>query len=240
MHEPRPASRRLFVLAMLLTAAALRPAAAQQQQQGAMAEKLAAIKQNAAANQAALRQYTWSETTQVSLNGEVRSTRQSSCQYGPDGKPACTPVGDPSQQQQQQRGGLRGRIVAEKKEEMTEYMQQVKGVIGMYVPPRAENMEQSFRAGNASLAPMPGAGETALTFKNYAQQGDSMALDFSMAARKLAGLQVNSWVGDPSSTMTMSVQFATLPDGTNYPAQVVVNVPGKGIQVTTTNSNYQK
>jgi hypothetical protein len=40
--------------------------------------------------------------------------------------------------------------------------------------------------------------------------------------------------------MTMSVQFATLPDGTNYPAQVVVNVPGKGIQVTTTNSNYQK
>jgi hypothetical protein len=30
---------------MLLTAAALRPAAAQQQQQGAMAEKLAAIKQ---------------------------------------------------------------------------------------------------------------------------------------------------------------------------------------------------
>jgi hypothetical protein len=49
-------------------------------------EKLAVMKQAAAQNQAALHQYQWIETTQVSLKGEVKSTKQSSCFYGNDGK----------------------------------------------------------------------------------------------------------------------------------------------------------
>jgi hypothetical protein len=210
-------------------------AAAQQPQ--ALQQKLAAVKQAAAANQQALRQYTWMETTQVSLNGEVKSTRQSSCRYGTDGKPQCVPIGPPPAQNEKR--GLRGRIVAEKKEELTDYMQQVKGVIGLYVPPKGSQMEQAFQAGNASLT-RPAAGEAALVFKNYAQQGDQMSLDFAMAVKKLAALSVNTYVNDPSSPVTMSVQFAPLPDGTNYPAQIVVNAPAKGIQVTVANSNYQK
>jgi hypothetical protein len=36
------------------------------------------------------------------------------------------------------------------------------------------------------------------------------------------------------------VQFASLPDGTNYAAQTVLNAPSKQISVTTTNTNYSK
>jgi hypothetical protein len=212
-------------------------AAAQAAGGDALAGRLAAVKQAAAANQAALRQYTWTETTQVSLKGEVKSTKQSSCRYGTDGKPLCVAIGPPPPQSQQR--GIRGRIVAEKKEELTDYMQQVKGVIGLYVPPNGPKMEKAFQAGNASLN-RPAAGEAALVFKNYAQQGDRMSLDFAMAVKKLAALSVNTYVNDPSGPVTLSVQFAPLPDGTNYPAQVVVNAAAKGIQVTVTNSNYQK
>jgi hypothetical protein len=36
------------------------------------------------------------------------------------------------------------------------------------------------------------------------------------------------------------VQMASLPDGTNYAQQTVLNATAKQIQVTTNNSNYSK
>ncbi len=217
--------------------ALLRADLAAQQQGTALADRFAAVKQAAAANQQALRQYTWTETQQVSLNGEVKSTKQMTCSYAPNGKPQCTPIGPPPEQKRM--GPLRERAMEKKKEELTDYMQKVKGVIGLYVPPDPARMEAARAAGNLSLS-RPAAGEAAIVFKNYAQPGDSMSLDFAMTARKLAALSVNTYVGDPSSPVTLSVRFAPLPDGTNYPAQEVVNAPAKGIQVTVTNSNYQK
>jgi hypothetical protein len=58
-------------------------------------EKLAAGKQSAAQNQLALRSYTWVETTDFRLRGEVKNTKLNSCRYGPDGKVQKTPIGDP-------------------------------------------------------------------------------------------------------------------------------------------------
>ena len=48
--------------------------------------KIAAIKEALAKNQAALRQYSWIETTQISLKGEVKKTEQKQCFYGAEGK----------------------------------------------------------------------------------------------------------------------------------------------------------
>jgi hypothetical protein len=100
-------------------------------------------------------------------------------------------------------------------------------------------IEQAHQAGNLSLA-SPGAGEAGLNFKNYAKPGDSMVLDFAMATKKLSGVNVNTYLADPSQPITLAVQFATLPDGTNYPARIVMNAPAKNVQVTTTNSNYMR
>ena len=203
----------------------------------AIKEKLEAVKQHAATNQAALRHYGWTENIQVSMNGEVKTTRQMGCRYGPDGKPQCTPLGPPPQQQEQR--GIRGRIAEKKKEEFTDTMQQVKGLIGLYVPPDSARMQAAHQAGNVTFS-RPATGEAGLVFRNYSLPGDSMTLDFAMAARKLTALSVSTYLGDPSNPVTLNVQFATLPDGTNYPAQEVVNLASKGIQLTVTNSNYQK
>ena len=217
-------------------------AAAQQEQGGgliaqAVREKLEAIKQSAAANKAALQRYTWTESIQVALNGEVKTTRQMTCRYGPDGKPQCQPIGPPPPQDQQR--GLRGRIAEKKKEEFADYIQQVKGVIGLYVPPDSARMQAAHAAGNVSFS-RPASGEAGLVFRNYSLPGDSMTLDFAMATKKLAALAVSTYLGDPASPVTLNVQFAMLLDGTSYPAQEVVNAAARGIQLTVTNSNYQK
>ena len=73
--------RYAVVIATLTLTALVRPAGAQDLQQ-----RLAAVKQSVAANQQALRSYTWLEKTELSLKGEVKATKVDSCRYGPDGK----------------------------------------------------------------------------------------------------------------------------------------------------------
>ena len=67
-------------------------------QNGELQQKLAAVKQAAAANQQQLRQYQWTETTQVTLKGDAKPSSQKLCQYGPDGQVQKTPIGAPPEQ----------------------------------------------------------------------------------------------------------------------------------------------
>ena len=69
-------------------------------------DKSAAIKEALAKNQAALRQYTWIETTTISLKGEVKKKEQKQCSYGADGKVQKVPIpGQAAPQQAQEKGG---------------------------------------------------------------------------------------------------------------------------------------
>ena len=65
-----------FALCLTLTGLA-----SSQDQKQALQEKVAAFKQATAENQKALHQYTWVEDTQLSLKGEVKSTKIESCRY---------------------------------------------------------------------------------------------------------------------------------------------------------------
>ena len=67
----------IFKVTILLTAAVL--AQLDSPQSGA-----AAVKESLAQNQARLRTYSWVESTQVSLKGEVKKQEQKQCYYGAD------------------------------------------------------------------------------------------------------------------------------------------------------------
>lgn len=209
-----------------------------------MQQKVAAIKQAAADNQAALRHYQWVETTQVALKGEVKSTRQNSCVYGADGKIQKTPMATNAQPQPEDssgRGGrLKAKIVEKKKEEMTDYMEQVKDLVGQYVPPLPDKIQAVVQAGNLAIDPSPATGLISIVLRNYAQQGDSMTLAIAQADKKLAKLSVNTYLSDPKDVVTLNVTFAALPDGTSFPAQTILNATAKQIVVTVSNGNYQK
>lgn len=202
-------------------------------------QKLAALKQSAAENKQRLHQYQWVETTQLTYKGDPKPAKQDLCRYGPNGQVQKVPIGE--QQQQQQSGRqrrLKEHMVEKKTGEIEDYLQQAKAVISLYVPPDAQRMQKAFAAHNVSI--VPGGGATQLVFKNYAQPGDQMTIAFDMATRKIQTLSVNSYVGDPKSAISLAVTFASLPDGTNYAAQTVLNAPAKNVEVTTSNSQYSK
>lgn len=232
----------LLVAALLVT-----PALAQMgpggQGPAELQQKLAALKQSAAKNKQQLHRYQWVETTQLTLKGQPKPAKSDLCSYGPNGLIQKVPIGEQQPQQQQQsgrRGKLKERVVEKKTDEMEDYMQQVKSIISLYVPPDPQRMQKAFQAHNVSMNSTLGAGAAQLVFKNYAQPGDQMTIAFDPAAKKVQTVNVNTYLGDPKDAITLAVRFATLPDGTNYAAQTVLNAPSKEIQVTTTNANYSK
>jgi hypothetical protein len=205
-------------------------------QDSAVQERLAIVKQAMATNAQKLHQYQWIETTQLTLNGDAKPPRQNSCQYGPNGTVQKTPIGPPPQEPSG--GPLKRRIIEKKEAEIKQYMGEVKDVLAMYLPPDPQKMEQVKQAGNLSLNPVPGA--INLVFNNYAQPGDQLILSFDTTAKKISSVNVKTYMGDTHDAVTLQVQMASLPDGTNHPQQTILNATAKQLVVTTTNSNYQK
>lgn len=227
-------TRTLLMTAALL--AAVVPAIAQAGPSPELQEKLAAVKQSVAENQQKLHQYQWTETTQLTLKGDPKPPSQSACQYGPDGKVQKTPLTPPPPPPSG--GRLKQKVIANKKEEMQDYMGGVKVLLGQYVPPNPQSMQQAFQAGKVSLNPNAG-GLAQIVFKDYALPGDQMTLSFDPATKKIASVNVNTYMDNPKDVVTLAVQFASLPDGTNYVEQTVLNATAKSLVVTTTSANYR-
>ena len=221
---------------LVISAAALLAAVPALPQNPELQEKLAAVKAVAAENKQMLHQYQWIETTQLTLKGDQKPPTENSCQYGPDGQVQKTPIGPPPEQPSG--GRMKERIIEKKKAEMKDYMQDVKAVLAMYVPPDPQRMQQAYQAGNVALNPVAGA--VNLVFTNYAQQGDKMTLTFDTNAKKITSLSINTYMGEAKDVVTLRVQMGSLPDGTNYAQQTVLDATAKQLVVTTTNSNYQK
>jgi hypothetical protein len=228
-------------IALLFPVALLSVASAQ-----APEDRSAAIKEALARNQAALRQYSWIETTTISLKGEVKKQEKKQCYYGADGKVQKTPLaGEAAPKQQQAQGGgrrggrLKQAIVENKVEELQDYMEKAAALVHEYVPPDPQKIQAAQKAGN--LVVQPDAGATMLNVKSYIKAGDSLSLGFDPTAKAMRSYTVQSYVEKPKEDdLSLSVKFNSLPDGTTYPETVVLNVTAKNVVVNVTNSGYKK
>lgn len=227
-------NRLSFATALLCTASL---AAGAQDMQQDLNQKIAAAKQSMARNKAALQHYSWTAHTEISLKGEVKNTKDELCRYGPDGKVQKTPLSAPPAQHRM--GPMKKKVVENKKEEMSDYMQRAVGRIHDYIPPEADRIEVAKQAGNISLAEA-GPDGVKLQIKNYLLEGDSLALTFDKAAKASRMVNINTYLQDPKDAVTLQVDFQTLPDGTNYPATMILDAPAKKLQVRVQNSNYQR
>ena len=215
-------------------------------------EKIAALKESLAANQAALKQDSWMETTTISMKGEVKKQEQKQCYYGADGKVQKTPLAGaaqpaPKKEEEQARGGRRGggggrvkeAVIENKVEELKDYMERVAALVHEYVPPDPQKLQAAQAAGHLTVQPSPG-GIVMLQAKDYVKPGDSLSIGFD-SALKLSSYTSTSYVEKPKEDdVTLAVTFGKLPDGTAFPQQVLLDVKAKQIQVKVTNSGHKK
>ena len=203
----------------------------------AQQDKVAALKQSLAANANQLKQYKWVETTVISLKGEEKSRIQKQCFYGPDGKVQKQQLSAPAEQAAP--GGVKGKIAAKKKEEISTAMKQAVALVQSYVPPDPQRIQAAKAAGNLAMVPT-GPNSMRLDLRNYVKSGDTFSLGLDTAGFAMQTVSVKSYLESEKDAVTLDVTFARLRDGLSYPGNVVLNVPGENIQVVVQNSNYQR
>src|SRR4030095_8133797 len=101
-------------------------------------DRVAALKQWLGQSKAQLKQYQWIQTTVISLKGEQKSSKEEQCYYGVDGTVQKVPLTAPPEEKDKR--GLRGRIVENKKEEISDSMKAAVALVKTYVPPSAEKI----------------------------------------------------------------------------------------------------
>jgi hypothetical protein len=231
-------SSRLVSTAIIAAACAvLTPRSFAQGPSPELQQKVAAIRESVAANKALQQHYSWTETQQTLLKGEVKSTKVSQCMYGPDGTVQKTPIGGSAPAATP--GGLKGRVVQKKKDEMQDYMERVASLIQRYTPPDAAQMQASFQAGNAAIVPAAG-GVVSVVFNGYAKPGDAVTVTLDSTTKQILSFKVNTYLDSPQDVVTLNVVFASLPGGPNYVSQTVLDATAKQIRIQTTSSGYTK
>jgi hypothetical protein len=222
---------RWFVLPLLVVLIVPQGLLAQQ-------DKVAALKASLAANEKLQKQYRWVETTVMSMKGEEKSRIQKQCFYGPDGKVQKQQLTAPPPEEPAP-GGVKGKIVAKKKAEISAVMKQAVALVQSYVPPDPQRIQATKTAGNLAMSPT-GPDSMRLDLRNYVKSGDTLSLGLDTARYALQTVSVKSYLESEKDAVTLEVTFARLRDGLSYPGNVVLNVPGQNIQVVVQNSNYQR
>jgi len=227
---------RLSAIA-ILTVAGLSATFAQNPE---LQEKVAEVKEAAAANKQAIAQYTWVEQVTVSLKGEQKKQEHFQVRIGPDGKPQKQSLDPPEQAAAPSGGRAKQHIVEKKKDEYKEYVDQIKALIQQYVPPEKDMIAQAAQKGNVALGPAGGApGQFKLLLTNYVKQGDNMTLVFDKTQKAVVGVSIASYLSDPKDAVNVSVTFSGIPGGPSHVASQTIDGVSKQLTIVIANSNYQ-
>jgi hypothetical protein len=208
------------------------------QAQGGAQQELAAIKTAMSTNAAAQRRYAWQQTTAVAYKGEVKSTTTSACQYvAGSGKPQCTVTSAPPEEKRQ-RGPVRRSVKDSKVDELKTYMDSVKTLVAMYVPPKADLLQAAAGRGDVATAPNPSNGTLVMTVSNYIQQGDKVMFTVNQASHQVTHVAVDTWLNNPSATVTLDVAYTTLPNGVSFASTKTLTATAKEVVVTITDAGF--
>lgn len=202
-------------------------------------QMITAIKKSLAQSQQNLKQYQWLETTVVSIGGEEKSNTQNQCSYGADGKVAKVPVSAAPADDSKQRG-LKGKVVAQKKEELTGYAQSAVALIKTYLPPDPAKIQTAKDAGKVSVTVVEPGKLAKVDVKDYEKPGDDLGFQVDLATHQITGISVASYLTDAADAVTLDVQMAALEDGTQYAATTKLDGKSQNLAVVVTNSGYQK
>jgi len=211
---------------------------ARSQSPSPIAQHVVALKASLAASQIVLKQYEWIETTVVSLKGDEKSRKVNRCYYGADGGVAKVPLATPEPEKKKR--GLRGRIVANKKEELTDYMQQAVALVKDYVPLNPAMIQAANDAGKASLDILQPGKRVRLNFRDYLKPGDNLAVEIDLTKNRLLGLRVKTYLESEKDAVSLDARMASLNDGTTYSDSLTLNASKKKVQVVVDNSGYRK
>lgn len=216
------------------------------QQQPTPQQRVAQLKAWLQASQAQLRHYEWIETTTLSMDGEVKSTKQNQVYYGADDQLQKVPLQNADAQKSGGPPGLlpAGRMAkrhaAREKEELEAYLKSASELVHSYVPPDPNLIQQSIDSGNFAVNIIKPNQQIRIDFHNYKKANDTLSVEIELPTNRLMGMTVSSYLDSESDVVRLDVSMGLLPDGTIYTADTKLNAPAKKVVVDIANTGYRR
>ncbi len=205
--------------------------------QADMQENIAMIKKNLTDSKAAMQKYEWIETTTVFVKGEQKSVKQKQCYYALDGK--LTKVETGGSNAAKSPGGIRGKVAANKKADMSDYAKNAVEKVQTYLPPDPEKLQKIYNDGKVGIQILEPNKKFKLSFPDYNDAGDALAISLNKTDQKLMALDVSTSVDDPKEKVAFNVTFSDLPDGTQFQGTTTLDAPAKDLKIVIVNSGFK-
>jgi hypothetical protein len=201
-----------------------------------MKDDVAMIKKNLTESKAKMKSYEWIETTTVFLKGEQKSVKQKQCYYSLDGK--LTKVETGGTTEAKKKGGIRGKVAENKKEDMTDYMKEAIAKIQTYLPPDPEKLQQIYAAGKVAIQILEPNKKFKLGFPDYNEPGDLLSVSIDKVAQKIMAVDVTTSV-EPGDKVVFNIVYKDLPDGTQYEGSTILDAKAKDLKIVIENSGFK-
>jgi len=202
-----------------------------------MQENVAMIKKNLTDSREAMKKYEWIETTTVFVGGEQKSVIQNQCYYSVDGKLTKVETGGSSAAKTP--GGLRGKIVENKKAEMSDYAKKAVAKIQTYLPPDPGKLQKIYSEGKVSINILEPNKKFKLGFPGYNEPGDLLSISLNKTDQKLMAVEVSTSVDDPKQPVVFNITYSDLPDGTQFQGTTTLDAKAKDLKIVIVNSGYR-
>ena len=208
------------------------------------AERATAIKATLAKSQTALRQYEWTETTIVSLNGEEQSRKQQRCSYGADGlvHKVLMTESAPKVQKRAAFGMTAEKVEQTKKqkEAMAEYIAEAEKLIQQYIPLNQNGIQAAVKEDKLTYQLIETGKRGRLTIRNFLKTGDSIDLDMDLTNNRPLLLNIFSYLNFEAEPVTLTASLGALDSKIIYTAETVLEISRKNLKVSVQNSDYRQ
>ena len=203
----------------------------------ALMREASAVREELARSTAALRHYTWTEHTEVTMKGELRASSDTSCRYDASGQVTKTPIGKGTAEERA--SAISKRPIVRSKADDQDYIERAVSVIQDYMPPKPEILQRLLQNGEAVRGSTE-TGKSEIRFKDYFKRGDTIIFTYDPRTRMLVRVTAVTYMATPKDPVTLEAEFETLPEGINHLASTTLNANKKKVHVKTRNDNYQK
>ena len=205
----------------------------------AQPETLLGLQKSFAANKKALANYSWRETETLSVDGQVKQTKISTVEVGPDGHLLKAVVSESTPPKNKQRGPIRKRVRKRKAGEFKDYVKSVASLAQQYAHPDKEKLRAAFENGDVKKNDSVGTNLASITVENYLKKGDSLTIVYHTPSDEVSSIRVNSYLKDPSETVEVVSDFSKFADGNgSHVSQTKILGQKKQLTIKIANSDY--
>jgi hypothetical protein len=179
-----------------------------------LGERILGMEQRLIADRLVLGRYEWLETSVLSRNGSERGRterRESAL------RPAVIKT------------AARGAVAEE--------IRRATALIHDYVPLDTLILHRVLQSGG--WREVLGEPRRRLDLQDYLKPGDRIAIEIDQAGDRVLRMQVSTYGDTPDDAVTLTVQFASLPDGTGYAAQVTCDHPKTRVRIVNQSTGFR-